>query len=388
MANLIPPPDVRNLLPPLLVCLPTGFASPRPPPALLPLLSPVLRQRVQLLSATAESPADSWLPLLCWESVPAEKLSSIVESEAFELHPVSGEIEFGEVGTILYTRVDEETLKAKVGVADLGLRIVYLWCPGDHEGGGDGWRVGEVSPLDHTCESPAADWWPSLALAEEKAKETSNVREPGSSTYPAFTMTRNAMTNGTAGADEEDDDDYWAQYDRTPGRTPGPGRSPSRGERGATREGQSASEAAYYEQYAQVQPEMDNDDPSEDRAAIGASSLNGSVVASSMSQPYHAQDVSDDPLINGTARDPLEHGSELDLSHPKASSPTLTSEVVSHLEDSASLYSTAEVAIRQHVSTSIKSLFRLCRNVGMERPDFDELVRTELETLSMLTEDD
>ena len=57
-------------------------------------------------------------------------------------------------------------------------------------------------------------------------------------------------------------------------------------------------------------------------------------------------------------------------------------------EDSAKPQSNAEVAIRQHVSTSVKSLFRLCRSAGIDRLEFDELIQTELQTLSMLTEDD
>lgn len=63
-------------------------------------------------------------------------------------------------------------------------------------------------------------------------------------------------------------------------------------------------------------------------------------------------------------------------------------ELVSYPEKSAAAPAASETAIKQHVSTSIKSLFRLCRNAGIERADFDELVQTELETLSMMAEDD
>ena len=123
MVQYIPTPDYRSLLPPLLACLPTAFVSPRPPPALLPLLSPISRQRVQHLAAIATSSADSWLPLLCWESEPAQRLVDLVsESNAFELHPASGEIDFGDVEKILYRQLDEETLQARMVVTDMRTR--------------------------------------------------------------------------------------------------------------------------------------------------------------------------------------------------------------------------------------------------------------------------
>src|ERR1700722_5722616 len=103
MVMYIPPPAPRDLLPPLLACLPTAFASSRPPPALLPLLSPILRQRVQLLSC------ESWLPLLCWDAHAASKLPGIIENIQLEPPPVSGEVELRDVETIQYRRLDPET---------------------------------------------------------------------------------------------------------------------------------------------------------------------------------------------------------------------------------------------------------------------------------------
>ena len=51
------------------------------------------------------------------------------------------------------------------------------------------------------------------------------------------------------------------------------------------------------------------------------------------------------------------------------------------------LQSVAEIAIRQHISTSMKSLFRLARGSGIERDEFESLIQTELDTLGMLAED-
>lgn len=386
MATLVSPPDVRLLLPPLLACLPTAFASSQPPPALLPLLSPILQQRVRLLSATAATPTDSWLPLLCWEPGAAEKLPSVVQSEAFESHPVSGEIEFGEAGPIEYRRLDEETLQAKVDMKDVGLTIVYTWCQGNEEDNRSRWQVAELSPVDTRSEHATLDWCLSISTAESKAKEVKAIAQEVQGTVRPRGMVRQASgredveMNRDHGAEEEandeDEDDYWAQYDKTPGRTPAI-HSPMPGLASSTENrGRSASEAAYFEQYSEVQPEMDNDDPSEHRTATGESSLNGNVVADAM-KPSHGDHS------NGTMRNPTYLPGQL---HEPSSIVPL--ELVSYSENSATAPSASETAIKQHVSTSIKSLFRLCRNAGIERADFDELVQTELETLSMMAEDD
>ena len=385
MVQYIPPPDCRSLLPPLLACLPTAFVSPRAPPALLPLLSPILRQRVQLLAVPSSSASDSWLPLLCWESEPAKRLVDIVsESDAFELHPASGEIDFGDVEDISYRRLDEETLQARVVVTDLGLIIIYLWCEGDQEGGGNGWRVSEVRPVEGETEVAASHWCPTIPDADEKAEE--NMMEDAIRQGEDHSA-MHGMNNGDSAIkdvqEEYDagDDDYWAQYDKTPA----PQRSPARRSNPNNRT-KTTSEVDYFNRYAQVQPEMDNDDPSEDRGAIGESTLNGDLMASSM---HRASGFVDAPSQDTRAL-PNHSGSAIvdeGISHPTATPPADRA-AVSRLEESAEFQSIAEVAVKQHVSTSIKSLFRLCRSSGMERSDFDRLVRIELETLSMMEDDD
>jgi hypothetical protein len=44
----------------------------------------------------------------------------------------------------------------------------------------------------------------------------------------------------------------------------------------------------------------------------------------------------------------------------------------------------AEVGIKQHISTDIKSLYRLARSVGISREEFGRIVQTELELLPMM----
>ena len=307
------------------------------------------------------------------------------ESDAFELHPVSGEIDFGDVENISYMRLDEETLQARVTVTDLGLIIIYLWCEGDQEGGGNGWRVSEVRPLEGDMEIAASKWCPTIADAGEKSrenmmKEALRQGEDHSAMY-GTNDNHNAIGEEQEEEDDDDDDDYWAQYDRTPATqaTPAPQSKPNKHTR-------TTSDAEYFDQYAQVQPEMDNDDISEDRGAIGESTLNGNIVTSSMRMATEA----DNALSQGTYAGQNSSWAAIadeGISHPAASPPAGLG-AVSRLEESAESQSIAEVAVKQHVSTSIKSLFRLCRSSGMERSDFERMVRTELETLSMMEEDD
>lgn len=391
MVQYIPPPDYKGLLPPLLACLPTSFVSPRPPPALLPLLTPILRQRVQLLAASVSSPTDSWLPLLCWESGPAQKVVEVVsESDAFELHPVSGEIDFGEVENILYRRLDEETLQAKIVVTDMGLIIIYLWCRGDPESGGDGWHASEVRPLEGDEAVTSETWWPTMTQADERFQDKmmDEALRHGEENTVTQRPTNNVPT--IVEVQSDDDDDYWAQYDQTPGgRTPAakfPGPSAA-----LNANARSTSEADHYARYAQVQPEMDNDDPSENREAIGESTLNGDVISPSMQQirqPEWAPIQGVMVVPNGNANANGDEPTDLDPSQPTATSSRPRSTTITQLEQSAEAQSMAEVAVKQHISTSIKSLFRLSRNSGIERTDFDRMVRTELEALGMIADDD
>lgn len=307
----------------------------------------------------------------------------VSESSAFELHPVSGEIDFGDVEDLKYRRLDEESLQAKVVIPDMGLIVIYLWCQGDQEGGGSGWRVSEVRPLEGETYNASSSWASTMDIADKQHQDKmldNALRHGEENSIVPLTDNGGSAT----GEEENEDDDYWAQYDNTPGRTPA-AELPAPALM-LDRHTRATSDAEYYAQYAQVQPEMDNDDPSEIRDGFGESSLNGNVVTSSIHQPsndrYLAQDGASIPNGSGTELP------DLDISHPRASSPNSGSRNISRLEESAESQSVAEVAIKQHVSTSIKSLFRLCRSTGIERSDFDRMVRTELETLSMIEEDD
>lgn len=380
MVQTISKPDPRELLPPLLACLPTAFASPRPPPALLPLLTPILRQRVHLLSA-GSSTSDSWLPLLCWDRQTASKLPATVERIQIEPHPVSGEVEIEDVEDIQYRRLDAETLHCRFHVQEFDLLPIYLWCMGDAQAGGNGWRLAELKTLND--KNDGSDWHDSMQEADESV---SRIGHP-----PINGANGNAEEKVEL---DEDDSAYWAAYDRTPGRTPQK-RSPAPLHKPSSSvQMPSASELEYFARYmAEVQPAMDPHDPSEQGMAPGESTLNGNTFTAG-AREVHDESVETKPDLNGHDSS-VPHELELTngtvfsverddaILHPRPSSSSSTKSV-DHLEQQAASHSQAEVGIKQHISTDIKSLYRLAKSAGIDRAEFERIVKTELDMLALM----
>lgn len=380
------PPQTEHLLSPLLASLPAAAVSPEPPTALLPLLSPILRQRVQLLSGASSDP---WLPLLCYDSSKVSQLEKAVRSERLEPHPVSGEVEadWDSDVHIRYKRVDEETLQALVSLAELGLSVRLVWCVNDEVGGGDGWRIGEVGVLDGSESSWGAT---SISTAEDAFETTT--------TYVS-TQNLNTGTNGdslfTPEEEEDDDDDYWAQYDKTPGgNTPAPKEDGTR-PAPMTSTVPTTDEDSYYAQYESVQPAMDSHDPDEAKqngeveSSLGKDDITREL-RSNLSPAHHPElsetsaAWSEAPYTNGV-------GGQVDglvQPRPSSSAGSSGSETVERLERQAAGREQSDVGIKQHIGTSIKSLWRLAKVSGIERTEFDRLVRTELDCLSLMDEDD
>ncbi|KAL1963857.1 hypothetical protein VTN77DRAFT_7789 [Rasamsonia byssochlamydoides] len=378
MVELIQPPDPRTLLPPLLACLPAAFVSTRPPPALLPLLSPILRQRVHILSSVASSPSDCWIRLLCWGDEKADRVQSIIDGATFELHPASGEIEVPNDLAVTYKRVDEETLHSRIVLPEYHLSVIYVWCPNDQDGAGPGWRVAELLPREGPSDDDAT-WSTSIGEANERAKE----RWLEDALKDAEQHESRASRVDDSGYDNDEEDAYWAQYDNTPGRTPSIKTPAPR--TFASTQPPLLSEESYFAQYADVQPAMDNDDPSEDRAEVGESSLNGNIFANLIQQHIRSREAKESAPANGhpAGQAPNDAVATM-LSHPRpASTSSGGSDAVARLEQEAESQSASEMAVKQHIGTSIKSLFRLARSTGMAREEFQSLVRTELELLSL-----
>lgn len=426
MAPFISAPDPTTLLPPLLACLPTAFCSTRPPPALPPLLSPILRQRVTYLSSTTQTSEASWLPLLCWDATEAQDLAGVVENTAFELHPVSGEIELGDVGKALYRRKDAETIQALLRVPDLAIAVVYVWCEmdeGGDRGEGQGWRVAELRLLNRVSASSTGkeeardEWLDTIAAANARFDESRN--KPQSDGARADAQAKDGLSLGAL-EDDDDDDDYWARYDATPGgRTPAlkPSPAPRAGASlgmTATARARSPSEDAYYAQYSSVQPEMDSHDPELAAQVSGDSTLPGDALSGSSRSAEAerertvANGYSTTSAVNGyfssIAQRPTsssyeaptdQHrnaGTEVNnaLVHTRPATSTSSSSSsssaaaaasIAHLEQAALAQSAAALAVQQHVTTSLQSLWRLARATGIDTADFRALVAVQLDVL-------
>lgn len=371
MVELVSPPDPQSLIPPLLACLPTSFASPRPPPALLPLLSPILRQRLHINTAGAST--NNWSPLLTWDAAKGEVLKDTIENAIFEPHPASGEIEVGDTEPITYKRFDHETLKAQISLQEWPFTIIYLWCTGSDEG--NGWKVAEVIPLDEALQKDST-WSATISHANESANERLVTEALQEADRAGSHSQRNLSVQPT------DEDDYWAMYDKTPGRTPA---------RIASVEPKltGSSEDDYYARYGSVQPAMDGHDPDEVMEDAGQSSLKGTVLENYLSRESQAHEERQ-PLVppyqdlSGLGLNTHGEEKELEVTQPVPSSPSSkASEAVARLEEHAERYGLSEIGIRQHIGTSVKSMYRLAKSAGMDREEFERIVQRELETLSI-----
>lgn len=274
-----------------------------------------------------------------------------------------------------YKRIDQETLQAMASLRELGLEVKLVWCVGDELGGGDGWRIGEVCGLESTSSSWGES---SISAAEETFK---------SAQQPTPINTHNG-TNGdtifTPADDEDDDDDYWAQYDNTPARTPAPKEDPSPQQNLSNGLSGPSDELSYYEQYASVQPAMDNHDPDE-------AQQNGAVETSlGRDEVTHEllQHLASSRAEPGPEPDHLAYAAGISQPRPASSTGSSGSSTVARLERRAARHEQGVVGVKQHISTSVKSLYRLSRVAGIEREEFERLVRTELECLALMDEDD
>lgn len=390
MASKVSPPDTQALLHPLLACLPTAFVSPRPPPALLPLLSPILRQRVHHLSATS-GPSDTWLSLLSWDRENSAKLPAIVENMHLEPHPVSGEIELEDVGEARYRRVDEETLQARIEAPELGLGFVYVWCASDEGGGSPGWRLAELRALEGSGDE-STRWFATIYEAEENSDAVARRKAPAING-------RNASYASTG----SNDDDYWNAYDRSPGRTPQKS-SPAPPSLSSVQQ-PSQQELEYFARYmSEVQPAMDPHDPDEEGINPQESTLHGNTISNTQGgarRAFEPTETDESRLgTNGYDSSMPAVAASIEAAQPSVANatraqietprPTSSASLdgFARLERKASIASQAEVAIKQHISTDMKSLFRLSQAAGIERAEFERIIKTELECLSLMDLDE
>lgn len=429
MSSTIHPPDVRSIVSPLLSALPAAAMSSQPAPSTLQLLSPILRQRVQVLSSATNEP---WLRLLCYQSSQIDRLSEIARSGLLEPHPVSGEIEVDWYSPsdvqLRFKKIDQETLQGMVILSAFNLFFRLVHCTGDKDGGGDGWRVGEVgvaNPPNTQGESnPVLEPFfvlggsTTIAEAEHAFKSQSTTAPPVSTSRPLYDP--QAAEDQEADQDDDDDDDgYWDRYDATPARTPAVKRSPApqslqQQQQPGHGDRSTSAEDAYFAQYDSVQPALDNHDPDEAAAhglptpppplGLARQSSSGDETANAPQTTTLTPPDSSTADLNGggwtladappaRSRSSSSRHSEDEaraaagLLHPRPASSTGSSSSVARLEEEAARRGASEFGVRQHVARSVRSLFLLSRASGIDREEFERLVRTELDVLAMVEDD-
>ncbi|KAI9868991.1 MAG: hypothetical protein M1813_002814 [Trichoglossum hirsutum] len=394
MAQLIPVPNPKVLLPPLLACLATASAS-KPPPAISPLLTPILRQRLLLLSDSLSS--ESWLSLLCWNSDKTLRLLEIVQSDHFELHPTSGEVECKDIDPLQFRRLDEETLHARVVLRELGLVVMYLWCVGDVESYESGWKVAEVTVFDKE-EERWVEWHDSISAAGQAKSAATSLQ--------STTVDGNGVRGYHHAHDsstDEDDAAYWRQYDGTPAplmrpQPPPPGICGIVNSNGHRRV---ASEEEYFARYANVRPALDNDDrqneESEESTILKyefgqatSKQINNNPESSVVLATPHTGQISPgppEPLTSVSRYALTGDTTEPSLNQPRPSFSSGSS-VVARLEKTAASELWADIGVKQHISASIKSLFRVARVAGIGNERFIRLLENELHESGPLEGDD
>lgn len=324
-------PDVQGLVPPLLACLLTASFSRRPSPTLLALLSPVLSQRVQLLCDDQSDACGSWITLLSWDDRRGQELFEGVRDSLPEPHPVSGEVEYKCQTSKLFRRVDNETVQAKVMLEEPPLNIIYSWCSGSAEGE-PGWKVHELCLTDENAHNEYSGWGDISTLADKSSK-------------PAARTANDA------------EDGYWDQYDAKLEKSAsneslsGPSASAK-----ATTSGVTLSDDAFYAQYEEVQPALD--DPSQQldqhRSLLQVDERDDGHIP--VDNP-HSQVDSEDVQVQ---------------SESKPSADTMRAQQQVNLQ----------TGIKEHVRRTVQNLHELALTSGMGDNEFKDIVRAELVSLS------
>lgn len=336
--------------------------------------------------------------LLSYDPAKAAKLVEVAQSGVFEPHPISGEVEvdWDYDAETRYRRLDEETLQAMIAVEMLGLVFQLIYCVGDTAGGGDGWRIGEVTVPDKPNPFVNFEGASSIAEADKLFQDRRTEKKPAPASglsAASAAQTRTFVPSKSDNEEDDDDDGYWDRYDATPaGRTPAQKRSPAPRSLAATQPATSqdaAEEANYFAQYDGVQPAMDNHDPDEE-AEMAAHSIPPLGTSTRTTEaPAGADETHGSWTLadaDGTGSSPRDGHLNADLLHPRPESSASSNgeQRVAKLEQMADKRGENEFSIKQHVSRSIRSLWLLSRGSGIDREDFESMVKTELDLLGMV----
>ena len=404
MEDRIWPVDAIRKLSPLLACLATVTASKYAPAAVFPLLTPINKQRIQLLASDND---ETWLQPFCARaSDQCHHLLEIIGRGNFEPHPVSGEIEIESVEAPRYYREDLETMKAKVVVPDLDITVIYLWCtdvPSDASILPVDWRVMDILPGTRVIQS--SEWELSLDKAEENYRRlhVATGNEHITPDIPGAPVSGNSLHTSTTKTTPDEDtlnDGYWDQYDKVAGETPaeqpsppasftyhGPGKPlklngcshPTHDISNDAVDKPFTDDMAYFDRYANVQPSLSyhgaKDDSTNDNdpepACVERSSF---VTANTIHDPQQAPFEVRKPECNGI-------DSGIDDYNKKNNELNTISGHATALKPSLSLSDVAPVGIEQYVSNGIRGMYQLWLGAGLDPNTFMTTVQAEVTTL-------
>jgi len=334
---------------------------------------------------------------MSWEKSRSAVLTEKVENMNLEAHPVSGEIEIADPESIQYRRLDQETLHSRLDVREFELLPIYVWCDEDPTGDGPGWKLHELRTIEDIDDG--TEW----LTSEAEANEANPMHASDRSKITHLAANHNHNQTSTASkADDEDDDSYWASYDQTPGRTPAqhspaPRQTSFAPMAAATSSKDADGDDSYYARYGSVQPALDPHDPDEEVPEVShQSTLNGSTL--SAPQPLSAASgwetrsmfpADKAPSAHDSATASTSHEHE-HLSQPRPTSPgsVVSDASVERLEQGAADMTRAEAGVKTHVAAEVKSLFRLARSIGVDRAEFERIVRTQLDVIGMLEDEE
>ncbi|KAK5624475.1 hypothetical protein RRF57_000191 [Xylaria bambusicola] len=398
MVTPIRSPDLPSTIGPLIPSLRAAAVSLQPSESVLPLLTPILRQRVQFLSLSSTN--DPWIRLLCYDTSKVPRLTEIAQGERLEPHPASGEIEIDwDYDTeTRFRRLDEETLEAFVASRELELAFRLVYCTLDGEE--PSWKVGEVTVPDRSSPFSSFGGASTIDEAERQFKESKPAKSAAAPisnrllNLQNVNMSRHEVEDDE-NDDDDDDDDYWARYDATPGaKTPATKRSPAPQISQAWNTSKT-NEADYFARYDHVQPAMDNHDPDEEAHVDVSPPLGLPPGAMDATQNGNSDGevaengIQDSWMLTEPPKSSSPHsksGDEPGLVHPcpRPGSSAGSNASIEKLEAAAARQEQNDFGVKQHVSRSIKSLFLLSRASGIDREEFERMVKTELDMLGLM----
>lgn len=258
---------------------------------------------------------------------------------------------------------------------ELGVEIIYMWIGNDPENEDDGWKIQDTRLSEDREEQ---NWYISIGEAEQAFYDQASSYTPP--LVQSSTSVSAPQRAAVAQEVEDDDDDYWNMYDRTPARTPM-----------LAEKQDTPSEGSYYARYSDVQPMLEPGPTSTSLTGINIP-LNTQPSYSPLSTQTANTASTTPPAALSPTFAPHKDDCITVTYAPRprsvTSSSSSTRESIARLEENAGRHIQNEVGIKQHISTTIKSLYRLSKVTGIQREEFERILQAEVAVLAMMDEGD